>query len=365
MCTDIALYKNNPYTNVLLNKPKSYTLYSHIKFPTLSILPYRIHNLLGRGASSEVYRAEDLKTGIMYAAKIIRESNIEICNPKKEVLILKNLANRLYVVQLYDFFYYKKDLYLIFELLRPFLPRVENLFLPRVENSPKMGLVPRVNVTIIMYQLLKAIKHCHSNGIIHCDIKPGNMAFSGIVPLFSGIGPLESDDSRIRSLDPAKDVTSTENKEFSGHFSIKLLDFGHAQFYWPGTSYSPKLGTSIYRAPELLFESTRFNYAVDMWSAGCIFSQLLNRDTKIESVASNEEQIMKLNRDFGSSAIKAFCDKYDLICYKLPSTDAAMNPSFLPRSIDKNATDLLTKMLQLDPEYRITCDEALDHPYFK
>ncbi len=35
--------------------------------------------------------------------------------------------------------------------------------------------------------------------------------------------------------------------------------------------------TQYYRSPELLMETTRYSYAVDMWSVGCTFAELLSR----------------------------------------------------------------------------------------
>lgn len=35
--------------------------------------------------------------------------------------------------------------------------------------------------------------------------------------------------------------------------------------------------TQYYRSPELLMETSRYSYAVDMWSVGCTFAELLSR----------------------------------------------------------------------------------------
>lgn len=35
--------------------------------------------------------------------------------------------------------------------------------------------------------------------------------------------------------------------------------------------------TQYYRSPELLMEASRYSYAVDMWSVGCTFAELLSR----------------------------------------------------------------------------------------
>jgi serine/threonine protein kinase len=43
--------------------------------------------------------------------------------------------------------------------------------------------------------------------------------------------------------------------------------------------------TQYYRAPELLLGAKHYDFAVDMWSIGCIFGELLNR--KILFLAAN------------------------------------------------------------------------------
>lgn len=67
-----------------------------------------------------------------------------------------------------------------------------------------------------MLQLLTAIEVCHSRGIMHRDIKPENILI----------------DTRRRRL--------------------YLIDFGHADYYFPGKEYSIHVCTRYYKGPELL-----------------------------------------------------------------------------------------------------------------
>ena len=69
-----------------------------------------------------------------------------------------------------------------------------------------------------MYQLLLALDTCHSQGIVHADIKPSNVA-----------------------LDPKKR-------------ELKIFDFGHSLRYHPDEKYTCYVGTVAYKAPELLFQ---------------------------------------------------------------------------------------------------------------
>lgn len=67
-----------------------------------------------------------------------------------------------------------------------------------------------------MFQLLRAIEACHSSGIMHRDIKPENIL-----------------------IDNAKQ-------------HLFLIDFGHADYYFPGKEYSIHVCTRYYKGPELL-----------------------------------------------------------------------------------------------------------------
>jgi serine/threonine protein kinase len=59
---------------------------------------------------------------------------------------------------------------------------------------------------------------------------------------------------------------------------LKLADFGLARLFADnGSNYTNNVVTLWYRAPELLLGATTYDFAVDMWSAGCILAELLAR----------------------------------------------------------------------------------------
>jgi len=98
--------------------------------------------------------------------------------------------------------------------------------------------VPQVKC--YMKQLLTGLYYCHRNNVLHRDIKGSNL-------LIDNQG------------------------------NLKLADFGLARPY-SNENANPltnKVITLWYRPPELLLGTQTYGPAVDMWSAGCIFAELL------------------------------------------------------------------------------------------
>lgn len=97
--------------------------------------------------------------------------------------------------------------------------------------------VPLLFVKLYVYQLARALAHIHGLGICHRDIKPQNLL-----------------------LDPETHV-------------LKLCDFGSAKFLVKGEPNVSYICSRYYRAPELIFGSTNYTTAIDIWSEGKGVSQ--------------------------------------------------------------------------------------------
>ena len=109
-----------------------------------------------------------------------------------------------------------------------------------------------------MYQLLCGLAHCHAKGWVHRDIKTANL------------------------LVTSKNVLS-------------IADFGLAKQEVPGKN-TPLVVTLWYRSPELLYQDPNASFPLDVWSAGCVFGELLTGRELFcgEDSASQIQMIYKL-----------------------------------------------------------------------
>lgn len=151
--------------------------------------------------------------------------------------------------------------------------------------------------------------------------------------------------------------------------NIKLADFGLSKkVSFMQRRKSNSISSLWYRPPEILLGSESYFYEVDVWSAGCVFVDLLIMRPMF-ALCSEKKVIEKMFKLYGTPNLKrnSFAlqlkkfeelsplDYYDEPCgitYKFPE-------------IDPVAADLLEKMLEFDPKKRITAREALFHEYFK
>ena len=56
---------------------------------------------------------------------------------------------------------------------------------------------------------------------------------------------------------------------------IRVIDWGLADFYFPGREYSVKVASRVFKAPELLLNNRKYDYSMDIWSLGCIFAAIV------------------------------------------------------------------------------------------
>ena len=124
--------------------------------------------------------------------------------------------------------------------------------------------------------------------------------------------------------------------------------------------------TQYYRAPEILMGAKHYTTAVDMWSVGCIFGELLGR--RILFQAQSPIQQLELITDLlGTPSVNDMKFAVEAakrhVLARGPKTPSIAYLYTLSQSATHEAVHFLCQMLTLDPEKRVNVVEALNHPY--
>lgn len=122
----------------------------------------------------------------------------------------------------------------------------------------------------------------------------------------------------------------------------------------------------LYRAPEILLGATTYSTAVDMWSVGCIFAELLLKEPLFQAKGEIELLAM-IFRLLGVPNSSSWPEFSNLPLAKTISLPSSQNPQLRQKFpyITAAGLDLLSRLLAYDPAKRMTAAEALHHPYFR
>jgi serine/threonine protein kinase len=139
---------------------------------------YQRLDKLGEGTYGVVYKCRNIETQEIVALKKIRLENEDEGIPStaiREISILKQMRHP-NIVNLLDLIHGEKKLYLVFEYMDHDLKKYLDL-----NGAP----LPHHLVKSYLYQIILAIKHCHSRRILHRDLKPQNLLIdkNGLIKL--------------------------------------------------------------------------------------------------------------------------------------------------------------------------------------
>jgi len=101
-------------------------------------------------------------------------------------------------------------------------------------------------------EILRGLDFAHSRGIIHRDIKPGNVLFMK--------------DSKV-----------------------KIVDWGLADFYLPGKKFNTRVASRYFKGPELLLGNNYYDYNQDVWSVGCMLAGMMFQKEPFFKGADNDD----------------------------------------------------------------------------
>jgi len=316
------------YADVNQHRPPEYSNYENfvVHWGGLKEMDsFEIVAKVGRGKYSEVFEAYNVKTNqkcIIKVLKPVREEKI-----KREIKILQNLSGGPNIIQLYD-------------VVRNPHTNTPSLIFEYVNNDPFKTLYPQLtdyDVRYYIYQLLRGLDYCHSNGIIHRDVKPQNVMI----------------DHSMRKL--------------------RLIDWGLAEFYHPETEYNVRVASRHYKGPELLVGLRDYDYSLDMWSLGCMFAGMIFGKQPFFCGRNNQHQLVKIAKVMGTEQLEEYLQTYNITldpqframvgCHPVKQWHNFMKPRYKRISVPE-AMDFLDKLLQYDHQKRLTAKEAMEHPYF-
>merc|ERR1719336_2159905 len=128
-----------------------------------------------------------------------------------------------------------------------------------------------------MYQLLRALDFCHSNGIMHRDVKPQNL------------------------------VIDTAGRR------LRLIDWGLADFYHPGQLYNVRVASRHYKSPELLVKMQTYDYSVDLFAFACTLYGIVTGKIPYFRGKDNNDQLYKLAESLGTIDLIKYIEDYKLV----------------------------------------------------
>ncbi len=270
---------------------------------------YKIMGLVAKGGMGAVYKAvhPSLKRMVIIKKLTIRNNKIVKERFKREAQILLDMQSP-FIVHLFDYFIEGQSHYIVEEF-------VEGLSLAQILDK-QIALETELALLIFLDACM-ALKFAHARGIVHRDIKPGNILISrrAEVKLADfGIASSESEEE----LSDSTVQTNTESTKVSDGL----------------TQHGVTLGTPAYMSPEQITDSRSVDKRADIYSMGVMLYEMLT-GTKPFPSALNEETLEKIKKG-----------RY-------------VNPRKIDRSIPKVICRMIKKMLKANPDRRFQSIESV------
>jgi casein kinase II subunit alpha len=99
---------------------------------------------------------------------------------------------------------------------------------------------------------------------------------------------------------------------------LRVIDWGLAEFYFPGQEYSVKVASRFFKGPELLLNNTKYDYSLDIWSLGCVLAGMVFNKEPFFYGTDNFDQLVKIVKVLGTDEMHSYIQKYNLNVKGLP-----------------------------------------------
>jgi len=240
------------------------------------------------------------------------------------------------------------DIYIITDLMETDLHRV---IYSRQELTDD-------HIQYFIFQILRGTLFLHSANVVHRELKPANILANKncdlkICDLGLDHGIIKDEDNTVQKL--------IDNPNLPVEISNNMIYDDSKR------ELTEKVIARWYRAPEIILNPNDYTKAVDVWSIGCIFAELLGRQPLFPS-DNYLDELQKVISVLGSPSesdlefikdekVKNFVNK---LARRTKQSFSVMFPTANPVALD-----LLGKMLTFSPNKRYNVEQCLSHPYFE
>uniref|UniRef100_A0A3P9H3B5 Protein kinase domain-containing protein n=1 Tax=Oryzias latipes TaxID=8090 RepID=A0A3P9H3B5_ORYLA len=288
---------------------------------------YFVERFLGEGTFGKVAKCTNLSTNEEVAIKIIKNGFNKTAKDEIKALteISKLDAHKYSLVKFVEWFHYNSHVCIVFEMLD------QSLFDFMKDRSSHPLFLHEIRA--IAWQLLISLKGLKSINLVHCDIKLDNIMLVNQV---------------------------------SEPFRVKLIDFGLAS-KTTDIQMGTRLQNICFRAPEVIL-GLPLDERLDMWTVGYVLALLytgfyiLPRDSEF-NIIRNSKVVWKLDTPEQQSKKTGEQVKDKLDCWSFDNLKDVYYKQTKIKEVEQ-LIDLLKRMLEVDPNKRISPNDALRHPFF-
>lgn len=267
--------------------------------------------------SAKLYRPIEMKIAIK---KTWPSKGSSVINP--EVYYLSRMKHRSIISLLYHFTLTTNEdtcHCMVFDYLPTDMAKL------RMSKSGRRFTL--LDAKLYSFQMFSAIDYVNALGIAHRDVKPSNMVVNDELGI------------------------------------LKLADFGNAKLLRKCEENTSYQVTRYYRAPELIFGSTRYSTAVDIWACGCVLSEFVTGKVLLQG-RSREDQARLVVDIFGYPTVEQ-CKAMKVKKPRLARKRArGLGKALNGFNVPDDMLHLLQSILLYEPQLRCKGHDALAHPFF-